>query len=403
MPAPPRRTEIALVYLAGLVQGLAIVTFPAASTILTDPATFGLSSSAYGGLFIPFVLSAIIASASSGPLARRKGLKPVFQGGLGSNALAMALLAASSAFAGAPANAHPVLLLSTAFLGIGFGATLSALNTYAAGFFPEKGDAALTGLHALLGTGTALAPLFAAVSLRLGAWWVLPLLIAVAMAALLAASLGQRLLSGFGPSGLETALPRQSLGTRFRIYIAAVLLYGACETLFGNWATIYLHDAVQLSVTGASLALAAFWAMVTVGRVAVTAWAVRHPVRTVYVALPLLMLVAFLGVARADSVVTGLLSFAAAGLACSAFFPLSIDFAATEFRGQTETVSGALVAAYIIGYGLGAYGVGPLRDGAGLSLGSIYSGASVLALCLLFLALVIVRRKWGRVGQGEGG
>lgn len=390
MSGLPRRAEITVVYLAGLAQGLALVTFPAASTTLTDPKTFGLSSSAYGGLFIPFVVAAIAASGSSGPLARRHGLKRVFLGGLGCNAVAMTLLASSSAFTGAAAVAHAVLLLSTAFLGTGFGATLSALNTYAAGFFPEKGDAALTGLHALLGTGTALAPLFAAVSVRLGAWWALPLLVAVAMVALVAASFGQPLRSTIGQPR-HVAVLRRGLGTRFRIYVAAVILYGACETLFGNWATIYLRDSVKLSLTGASVALAAFWAMVTVGRVAVAARAVRHPVYTIYVALPVLMIGSFLGVSRAGGVAAGLLSFAAAGLACSAFFPLSIDFAATEFPGRTETVSGGLVASYIAGYGIGAYGVGPLRDAAGMSLGGIYTGASAVALGLALLAYRIVR------------
>ena len=34
-----------MVYAAGLVQGIVLVTFPAASTIFTDPDEYGLSSS----------------------------------------------------------------------------------------------------------------------------------------------------------------------------------------------------------------------------------------------------------------------------------------------------------------------------------------------------------------------
>ena len=33
----PQRTEVGLVYAAGLVQGLTLVTFPAASSIFTSP------------------------------------------------------------------------------------------------------------------------------------------------------------------------------------------------------------------------------------------------------------------------------------------------------------------------------------------------------------------------------
>ena len=38
---------------AGLVQGIVLVTFPAASTIFTDTSEYGLSSSQYGAMFLP--------------------------------------------------------------------------------------------------------------------------------------------------------------------------------------------------------------------------------------------------------------------------------------------------------------------------------------------------------------
>ena len=65
--APPRRTmatsaETRVVNAAGVVQGIALVTFPAASTILTDPAEYDLSSSQYGALFLPQVVTAIAAA-----------------------------------------------------------------------------------------------------------------------------------------------------------------------------------------------------------------------------------------------------------------------------------------------------------------------------------------------------
>lgn len=376
-----------MVYLAGLAQGLALVAFPAASTILTDPKGYGLTSSAYGSLFIPLVICAIATSGASGACARRWGLKPVFLGGLGCDAAAMTLLALSSSFVPAHGDALVTLLLATAALGAGFGATLSALNAYVPGFFPAHRDAALTALHALLGTGTALAPLFVALCARLGAWWLLPLAIAAGTVVLIAVGFGQPLLLEATASGRDGAGQREGgRGMRLWVYGAALVLYGACETLFGNWATIYLHDEVRLAVTWASVALAAFWAMVTVGRVLVAAVAVRHPVRAIYVALPVLMLGSFLGVSRVSGGVGGVLAFAVAGLACSAFFPLSIDFAEAEFRGRAASVSGRLVAAYIVGYGVGAFGVGPLRDAAELSLGRIYGSASVVALGMALLA-----------------
>ena len=61
------RTEASTVYAAGLVQGIVLVTFPAASTIFTDPAQYDLSSTQYGTMFLPQVVTAITASRSAEP------------------------------------------------------------------------------------------------------------------------------------------------------------------------------------------------------------------------------------------------------------------------------------------------------------------------------------------------
>ena len=73
------RTETNVVYAAGVVQGIALVTFPAASTILTDPAEYDLSSTQYGSLFLPQVITAIAAAllgASLGEPLRHEARLP---------------------------------------------------------------------------------------------------------------------------------------------------------------------------------------------------------------------------------------------------------------------------------------------------------------------------------------
>ena len=60
------------------MQGIALVTFPAASTILTDPAEYDLSSTQYAGLFLPQVITAIAASLLGAGLAGRFGTKRVY-------------------------------------------------------------------------------------------------------------------------------------------------------------------------------------------------------------------------------------------------------------------------------------------------------------------------------------
>jgi hypothetical protein len=68
-----KRSEIAAVYVAGVIQGMALVTFPAAGTIFTDAAHYAFSSTQYGGMFVPQAITAITAALLGAGLVRRLG------------------------------------------------------------------------------------------------------------------------------------------------------------------------------------------------------------------------------------------------------------------------------------------------------------------------------------------
>jgi hypothetical protein len=54
--------------------------------------------------------------------------------------------------------------------------TVPALNTLTAAFHPARVESSVLVLNALLGLGTALAPVFVAIFVGLGFWWGLPVL-----------------------------------------------------------------------------------------------------------------------------------------------------------------------------------------------------------------------------------
>ena len=168
-----------------------------------------------------------------------------------------------------PDMAFGVLLLATGALGLGFGATVMALNTYAEAFFPKRADRAVLALNALLGLGTALAPVLVAIVVALGAWWLLPVVVACIAVLLFGVAYAQplRIHAGNADADRPTSLNWIDLPRRFWLYAAAVFVYGIVETLNGNWAMLYLSSERGVSTQGASFALAAFWVMVTVGRV----------------------------------------------------------------------------------------------------------------------------------------
>ena len=72
------KTERTVVNVAGLVQGIVLVTFPAASTIFTSKSEYGLSDSQYGIMFLPQVALAIVASLLGARLARATSTKRVY-------------------------------------------------------------------------------------------------------------------------------------------------------------------------------------------------------------------------------------------------------------------------------------------------------------------------------------
>ena len=111
---PATRTEISVVYVAGMVQGIVLVTFPAASTIFTSPAHYGLSSTQYGTMFLPQVVTAMSASLLAGTLARHTGLKRVYLAGLVADLVSMTLLVISQ--------------FCTATRGLAFGLLLSLIH-----------------------------------------------------------------------------------------------------------------------------------------------------------------------------------------------------------------------------------------------------------------------------------
>ena len=93
---------------------------------------------------------------------------------------------------------------------------MPAINTFAAAFFPHNVDRAVLVLNALLGVGTALAPVFVAIFVGLRIWWGLPVLVGALAVALLLFSLRLPLGESFAeavppkPKSARRSFPRGS-------------------------------------------------------------------------------------------------------------------------------------------------------------------------------------------------
>ena len=374
---------------------MALVTFPAASTIFTDPSEYGLSNTQYGTMFLPQVITAITGALLGGKLAERFGIKRVFLAGLVADLASMALLIVSQFFTSNQPLAYGLLLVATACLGAGFGLTAPAINALTAAFHPDNVDGSVLVLNALLGLGTALAPVFVAIFVGLGFWQALPIMSSVLLLILLAVSAPLPLRAGAGEragAGRTAGIPRL-----FWVFAAFAVLYGFCETMNGNWSQLDMTKDLHASATQASFALTAFWAMVTVGRVLFAMIERWFPPQLTYHVLPFLLAVMFviIGLLPSGVPAAGILAFALAGFGCSALLPLTISFASEQLLTMGASVAGAVIAFYQFGYGIAAC-AGPLID-AGVSLHVLFGFAAIAAVIMGGLSFTLARKSSPRV------
>ena len=384
------KAEVNAVYAAGLIQGIALVTFPAASTIFTDPTEYGLSNTQYGAMFLPQVITAVTSSLLSGKLAQRFGTKRVFLAGLVADLASMVLLIVSQFFTSNQPLAYGLLLVATACLGAGFGLTVPAINALTAAFHPHNVDGSVLVLNALLGLGTALAPVFVAIFVGLGFWQGLPIMSVVLLLVLIVISARLPLRTGApqATAGRTAGIPRL-----FWVFAAFAVLYGFCETMNGNWSQLDMTKDLHATATQASFALTAFWGMVTVGRVLFAMIERWFPPQLTYRVLPFLLAVMFviIGLLPSGATAAGILSFALAGFACSALLPLTISFASEQLLTMGASVAGAVIAFYQMGYGIAAFGTGPLVDN-GVSLHVLFGFAAIAAVIMGGLSFTLARK-----------
>ena len=149
----------------------------------------------------------------------------------------------------------------------------------------------------------------------------------------------------------------------------------------GNWSQ-QGHDLQTSAPQGLRRrsALTAFWAMVTVGRILFAAIVRWMPARIVFHLLPIVLVGTFTLTAALpdDTPWLGVSAvFGLAGLGCSALLPLTISLG-RRLVTMSAAVAGGVIAFYQVGYGIAAFGVGPLVD-RGVSLASLYGWTAIAA------------------------
>ena len=185
----------------------------------------------------------------------------------------------------------------------------------------------------------------------------------------------------------------------FWVLIAIAVLYAFAEGTFSNWALPFLVEDRALPAATAAATLSVFWGALVLGRLLISALIVRVSAVTVWSLLPLLILLAFLGIPRSSDARSALLAFAFAGLACSAFFPLTVARATALFPAHTALMSSIMTAALMLGVGLGTFSIAPLRAILGLTTLYRYSALYPLVVLMLIGVLRLLQAQSARTAQ----
>jgi fucose permease len=325
--------------------------------------SLGQPVGALGILLGPGIAASVISSAVTGRLRVPAG----------SLVAAGTLLIALALAAEALAPSMWVMVAGTVVFGIGFGALDTALNAHAARHFGARD---INWMHASYGLGATLGPLLVTALLSAGRSWrqiygamALALVVLAAVHAL-ARRGWQAPAAATGPRPADpSAPPAAALGALIFTAVETGIESGA-----GIWGYLFLTAGRGLPPAAAGGAVAAYWAMMCAGRVALGPLAERRgPARVLTAAVTGVPLGAALMTLPGPGAlaVAGLMLL---GLAAAPVFPLF-----TLTTGTTRMVSLQVAAS--------AVGGAALPAGLGLLIGA--AGPRLLAPSLLALGLAM--------------
>jgi fucose permease len=328
--------------------------------------SLGQPVGALGILLVPGIAASVASSAVTGRLRLSAGLL------VAASTLLIALALAAEALA----PSMWVMTVGTVLFGVGFGALDTALNAHAARHFGARD---INWMHASYGLGATVGPLLVTALLSAGRSWrqtygVMALVLAAVGGVLVLARRGWRVpASGPGPRPVRppayAASPGAALGA-----LSFTAVETGIESGAGVWGYLFLTSGRSLPPAAAGIAVAAYWAMMCVGRVVLGPVAERLGAACVLAA-------AVAGVPLGAALMTvpgpGALAFAGLlllGLAAAPVFPLF-----TLTSGTTRMVSLQVAAS--------AVGGAAIPAGLGLLLGA--AGPRLLAPALLALGLAM--------------
>jgi FHS family glucose/mannose:H+ symporter-like MFS transporter len=335
---------------------------------------FGIEQS--GTLISLFFLPQIPMSFLVGPLIDRFGKKPVLTSG--SFLCAVVFVAMSGA------QTYATLGMLVFALGLGASCINSGSNTLVADLYPENSSSALNLASAFFSLGTVGFPvLVTLMARRLG---VAPALVLVGVANAIpgAVSLAQTFPPARSKGGLNWPAIRKAMLNRSIILLAAViLLYSSLEASTAGWLRTYFEQEFSTSARTSGLILAAFFALMMVGRLAASEITKRIRGSILVAACAAGATIGLVFLALGWNMSSTIAAVVVCGLCYAPIFPTTMGIASTFFPEIFGTIFGLLMAAGFTGGMILPAAVGYVAKGS-----SIKAGIWLIPLGALLLLVV---------------
>jgi hypothetical protein len=278
-------------------------------------------------------------------------------------------------------------MITTGCIGLGIGLGSGPLNAYPVVLFPAVSNTALTALHTIVGVGMMLAPIYLSAFAQQDHWLMGVLMLSAATLILtLTAMLAAFPTVATGEATATVRAKRPERHALFWICAVVAVIYSVAEGIFSNWAMLFIQEERGMDAATASLALTCFWGALTAGRLLASFIVIRVPPLAFLLALPPMMTAAFCLLPITDGSAGLIGAFAFAGVACSAYFPMLVAYAASAFPERVAWIASMMITAQMVGIGLGTYAIGLIKGTA--SITSLYYAATALPAATLLLIAV---------------
>ncbi len=366
-----------------LCYGAVVFSFGPCLTSMAE--TFRLPIGRLGLIFTLYAVGLTPSVLLNGYLSEVMGRRPIILGIVALGAVACALFGLI-ALTGSP-HAFSYALIVMVLLGYAGGGVEAVVNVAIADENQPAPAFALNITHACFAVGAVFSPLAVSALLRFHLPW--PYVFfgnAVLLALMFVLLVPQRVPAAkAGPFPLSAAFAVARTGLVW-LLCTVIACYVGAEMGVSAWVSPLMEKVLHTPREAAALSVSLFWALMIVGRLAVSPLSLRFRPAPMLFGLALGSALCSLAVAKAGSAGTCLLATAGAGLCMSGIFALVLADASRHYPQRLGAVYGIITA----GVGLGSLTIpaamGAVADASGLQTAMLVPAGLMAAVTLAYAA-----------------